>query len=119
VTSRLIATPIITLALALGATAQEAKPNTAELAASSGVTPCAGTDATERECEKRDTARLFLLMGKPEAALRILCNTRSAIEVFRPGGPFGSDKYEENAAGHIRCLQSVGVEPAQAGSGKK
>jgi hypothetical protein len=113
--NRFPAIPTIALALALGANSQEAKPNAAELAASSGVTPCTGTDVSERECEKRDTARLFLLMGKPEAALRILCNTRSAIEVFRPGGALGSDKYEENAAGNVRCLQSVGVEPITQG----
>jgi hypothetical protein len=93
---------------------QEPKPNTAELAASSGVTPCvaAGADAASlRECEKRDTARLFLIAGKPEAALRILCNTRTAIEVFRPSGALGSDKYEDNIAGNKGCLQSVGLEP--------
>jgi hypothetical protein len=100
------------------AISQEAKPNTtnpntAELAASSGVTPCieAGADAaSQRECEKRDTARLFLVAGNPEAALRILCNTRTAIEVFRPNGALGSDKYEDNVAGNKRCLQAVGLE---------
>jgi hypothetical protein len=100
------------------AMAQDAKPNataasTAELAAGGGVTPCigAGVDAASlRECEKRDTARLFLIVGKPEAALRILCNTRSAIEVSRPAGALGSDKYEDNVAGNRRCLQSVGLE---------
>ena len=84
---RSIATMLILMGMAMS---QEAKPNTtnpntAELAASSGVTPCigAGADAASlRECEKRDTARLFLIAGNSEAALRILCNTRTAIEVF-------------------------------------
>jgi hypothetical protein len=63
------------------------------------------------ECQKRETARLFIILGKPEAALRILCNTKAAIEVFRPTGPLGSDKYEDNAAGNKRCLETVGVDP--------
>jgi hypothetical protein len=101
------------------AIAQETKPNTqaaattAELAAAVRVTPCIGAGAdpiTLRECEKRDTARLFLLLGKPDAALRILCDTRTAIEVFRPGGALGSDKFEDNVAANKRCLQSVGLE---------
>src|SRR5580692_11168977 len=86
--------------------AQDATPNVAELAAATSVNSCigAGVDAdSQRECEKRDTARLFLIVGKPEAALRILCNTRPAIEVFRPNGPLGSDKYEDNMAGNTRC----------------
>lgn len=100
--------------------AQDTKPNTqaatatAELAAAGGVTPCIGAGAdpiTLRECEKRDTARLFLLLGKPDAALRILCDTRTAIEVFRPGGALGSDKFEDNVAANKRCLQAVGLDP--------
>jgi len=110
-----IATLLILVGMAI---AQEPKsnvtaPSTAELAAASGVTACIGTGADAsslRECEKRDTARLFLIAGNPEAALRILCNTRSAIEVFRPSGALGSDKYEDNVAGNNRCLQAVGLE---------
>jgi hypothetical protein len=111
----LIATILFLTAMAIS---QEAKPNatstnTAELAASTGVTACIGTGADAaslRECEKRDTARLFLIAGKQEAALRILCNTRTAIEVFRPNGALGNDKYEDNVAGNNRCLQAVGLE---------
>lgn len=97
------------------AIAQESKPSTAEVAAAAGgITPCveANADPTgQRECEKRDVARLFLIAGHPDAALRILCNTRAAIEVFRPGGALSSDKYEDNVAGNKKCLQEVGVEP--------
>jgi len=108
---RAVAMAAVLVGITCAARGQEPKPTAAELAANSGVTACTGTDISERECEKRDTARLFLLMGKPEAALRILCNTRSAIEVFRPGGALGSDKFEDNAAGNAACLKSVGLEP--------
>jgi len=40
-----------------------------------------------RQCQKRDTARLFLIAGKPEMALRILCNTIEAHVVFGEGKP--------------------------------
>ena len=96
------------------AIAQEKKSTIEELAAAGGITPCVvptGDTVGQRECEKRDTARLFFMAGQPNAALRILCNTRAAIEVFRPNGPVGSDKLEDNAAGNKRCLQDVGVEP--------
>ena len=58
------------------------------------------------ECEKRETGRLFIILGKPEAALRILCNTRPAIEAYRP---FGDDRGTNNAAANTRCLQEVGL----------
>lgn len=53
----------------------------------------------KRECEKRDTARLFLVAGKPDAALRLLCSTNEARAAF------GDDKNGEPT----KCLQSVGV----------
>lgn len=34
------------------------------------------------ECEKREAVRLFIVLGKPEAALRVLCTTKSAKEAF-------------------------------------
>lgn len=37
-------------------------------------------------------------------------DTRAAIEVFRPSGALGSDKYEDNIAGNKGPLQSVGLE---------
>lgn len=98
--------------------AQEAKPNVAEVAAASGqVTSCTfalnnNTLQSDHDCEARDVARLFLIAGKPEAALRILCNTGQAIFAF--GGY--SDKPEDRGmkqsidANH-KCLQSVGLEP--------
>lgn len=102
-----LATVLIVLGAAL---AQDTKPNVSELAAAGGITPCTGDTVAQRECEKRDTARLFFMVGQTKAALRVLCNTRAALEVFRPTGPFGSDKSEDNAAGNKRCLQEVGVE---------
>jgi hypothetical protein len=34
------------------------------------------------ECQKRETARLFVVLGKPEAALRVLCSTKVAKDAF-------------------------------------
>jgi hypothetical protein len=89
--------------LSVSTLAQE-KP-TAELAAASGpVTPCTSmaemrdTDG-KHECEKRDTARLFLIAGKPEAALRLLCSTNESRAAF------GDDKNGEPT----KCFQAVGV----------
>jgi hypothetical protein len=79
---------------------------TSEAAVASGpVTPCVSqadlrdTDA-KHECEKRDTARLFLIAGKPEAALRMLCVTTEARAAF------GDDKNGTP----VKCLKSVGVD---------
>ncbi len=34
------------------------------------------------ECQKRETARLFVILGKPEAAMRVLCTTKVARDAF-------------------------------------
>jgi hypothetical protein len=34
------------------------------------------------ECQKRETARLFLILGRPDAALRVLCSTKVAKDAF-------------------------------------
>jgi hypothetical protein len=34
------------------------------------------------ECQKRDTARLFLIARRPDAVIRILCDTRIARTAF-------------------------------------
>ena len=72
---------------------------------------CTGQgDATNtHQCELRETARLFLIAGQREAALRILCETTPAIEVFRPQGALTEGKYEDNIAANHRCLQAVGI----------
>lgn len=76
-----------------------------ELAIASGpVTPCTSLaemrdSEGKHECEKRDTARLFLIAGKPDAALRLLCATNESRVAF------GDDKNGEPT----KCLQSVGV----------
>lgn len=50
------------------------------------TTPCEGlTGALPEaitECQKRETARLFIVLGKPEAALRVLCSTKVAKDAF-------------------------------------
>jgi len=34
------------------------------------------------ECQKRETARLFIILGKPEAAVKVLCTTKAARDAF-------------------------------------
>jgi len=50
------------------------------------TTPCEGlTGALPEaitECQKRETARLFIVLDKPEAALRVLCSTKVAKDAF-------------------------------------
>jgi hypothetical protein len=101
--SKSIVVALVGLALSVPLLAQN-KSET-EVAISSGpVTPCTSMaemrDAEgKHECEKRDTARLFLIAGRPDAALRLLCSTNEARAAF------GDDKNGEPA----KCLQSVGV----------
>ena len=98
------------LVLAIASQAQE--PSTADRATAHSIQPCtinASDGGGQKECEKRDTALLFLLVGQKEPALRILCDTRVALEVFRPNGALGADKYEDNVAANKRCLESVGI----------
>jgi hypothetical protein len=63
------------------------------------TTPCEGLtgalpDAIT-ECQKRETARLFMVLGKSEAALRILCSTKVAKDAF---GIAGLDCVKETKA---------------------
>jgi hypothetical protein len=83
----------------------DTKSTTAEAAIASGpVTVCSPNEAGS-DCDKRDLARMFLIAGKPEAALRVLCSTFAARTAF------GDDTHGGVPS---RCLQSVGVEPKQA-----
>ncbi len=54
------------------------------------TTPCEGlTGALPEaitECQKRETARLFVVLGRPEAALRVLCSTKVAKDAFGTAG---------------------------------
>ena len=34
------------------------------------------------ECQNRETARLFMILDKPEAATKVLCTTKAAREAF-------------------------------------
>jgi hypothetical protein len=38
------------------------------------------------ECQKRETARLFIILNRPEAALRVLCSTKVAKDAFAAAG---------------------------------
>jgi hypothetical protein len=95
---------ILAVILSSLAVAQDTKATSETAIASGPVTPCVSqadrpdTDA-KHECEKRDTARLFLIAGKPEAALRMLCVTTEARAAF------GDDKNGTP----VKCLKSVGV----------
>lgn len=109
---------LLGLTLCIPVLAQEAKPVVAEAAAASGqVTPCSfvlGNNSlqTDRNCEARDLARLFLIAGKPEAALRILCNTGQAILAFGGYSDKPDDRgMKQNIDANHKCLQSVGLEP--------
>lgn len=102
-----------------GANAQQNGPKTAavaELAAAHAINACTinGNDGNgQKECEKRDTALLFLLLDQREAATRILCSTNVAIQAFRPAGALGSDKYNDNVEANKRCLEATGLVPKQ------
>jgi len=105
-TLRLVATFMFAFALpatVLSQQSQDAKSVADAAVASGPTTVCVGLNQTDLrgqvECEKRDTARLFLVAGKPEAALRLLCATTEARAAF------GDDK---NGVPD-KCLQSVGI----------
>jgi hypothetical protein len=113
-----IVTVSCALFLALPLLAQE-KPPTAEIAVAGGpVAACAGLGTTGvtsevitqaiTECQKRDTARLFLIAGKPNAALRVLCDTQSARVAF--GDDYEGDHHQWIHPGvPQRCLDAVAV----------
>lgn len=96
------------------ASAQEksTSDNVAALVASMSVQSCSGTGvdpASQHQCELRETARLFLVVGQREGALRILCETSPALEFFRPEGALGTGKYDQNIAANRHCLEVVGI----------
>ena|ERR1700690_4001491 len=103
---------IVFLLSAAAAWAQE-KPQTNDPSTAAGYTttmPCVATDAEiSHQCILRETARLFLLAGQREAALRILCSTQPAQEAYRPGGPLNTAKWQENAEAIRRCLVASGI----------
>ena len=81
---------IATLALSLSAMAQDQpkaekqKVNNPEVIQPS--TACEGiTGALPEaisECQKRETARLLIILGKTEAATKVLCTTKAARDAF-------------------------------------
>jgi hypothetical protein len=107
-----VVTAVVAFILAGSAWAQGPSDTTAALAASMNVQPCSGTGVdpgSQHQCELRETARLFLVVGQREAALRILCETTPALEVFRPEGALGPGKFEQNIAANRRCLEAAGI----------
>ena len=97
------------------AQAQETKPTNPDpaiLAAGLNMMPCTGSGdgADLQDCKRRETARLFLIVGKPKIALRILCNTNAAIEAFRSNGSLTDNKYDNNFSAYKKCLQTVNLE---------
>jgi hypothetical protein len=69
------------------------------------VTVCSGL--ADNDCSKRETARLFFTAGKPDVALRVLCNTDAAMSSFRPNGTLDADK--SSYVGLGACLKAVGL----------
>lgn len=59
------------------------------------------------ECEKRDVARLFLLAGKTEAALRVLCTTNSAKAAFGDDHSDGHNWVTSEVPN--KCFAALGV----------
>ena len=104
-------TVMILLGLAFGAPAlaQETKPPAAEAAAASGTVTVCGDANGRCECEKRDIARLFLIAGKPEAALYMLCSTKEARAAFRDDYQDGHNWIQAEIP--VKCLHAVGLNP--------
>ncbi len=74
------------LAVALCSSAQE-KEDSKSKQPLIGIRPSVvcGVEAqtpTEVECEKREVVRLFIILNKPAAALKVLCTTKVAKEAF-------------------------------------
>jgi hypothetical protein len=100
---------ILTLLLSSLAVAEDTKADSQVAVASGPVTVCHSAGGSPgastpgeivSECEKRDVARLFLVAGKPDAALRVLCTTMKAREAF------GDDK----SGTPVKCLKAVGLD---------
>lgn len=70
------------------------------------TTPCEGQTGAQpeaiTECQKRETARLFIVLGKPQAALRVLCSTNVAKLAYGPS-PAGSPPVS------LECLKDTHV----------
>lgn len=95
---------ILTVLLSFLAVAEDTKADSQVAVASGPVTVCLAAVPTPgdivSECEKRDVARLFLVAGKPDAALRVLCTTTKAREAF------GDDK----GGTPVKCLKAMGLD---------
>jgi hypothetical protein len=86
-----IAVPVLLLILGAPAFSQDVakadKPKVQNPEAIPPTTACEGmTGALPEaisECQKRETVRLFIILGKPEAAVRILCTAKVAKDAFK------------------------------------
>jgi len=114
---RIILSMLWVLALAVSCLAQD--KSMSEVAAASGpVASCEGIGSPGvtsevvtqaiTECQIRDAARLFLIAGKPIAALRLLCDTRSARVAF--GDDYEAEHHQWiHPAVPEKCLNAVAV----------
>jgi len=117
--NKIVKTLLMLLVLAVPCFAGEAPSTVAELAAASGqVTVCeispnaAQVSTPVAECQKRDTARLFLIAGKPNAALRLLCDTQSARVAY--GDDYEAEHHQWiHPAIPAKCLRAVGLMQTQ------
>jgi hypothetical protein len=70
-------------------TQERSKPDKYSLQSPETIPPTTGCEGITgalpeaiTECQKRETARLFIILGKPEAALKVLCTTKVARDAF-------------------------------------
>jgi hypothetical protein len=98
--------------------AQDRAPISEVVVAGGPVASCAGLGTTGvtsevitqaiTEYQKRDTARLFLIAGNTNAALRVPCDTQSARVAF--GDDYEGDRHQWiHPAVPQKCLDAVAV----------
>lgn len=68
---------------------EQAKPDKPKVENPEAIPPTTGCEGITgalpeaiSECQKRETARLFIILGKPEAAVKVLCTTKAARDAF-------------------------------------
>jgi hypothetical protein len=72
-----------------GPAQDQPRPDRPKLANPEAIAPTTGCEGVTgalpeaiSECQKRETARLFIILGKPEAAVKVLCTTKVARDAF-------------------------------------
>jgi hypothetical protein len=68
---------------------EQTKPDEPKIENPAAIPPTTGCEGITgalpeaiSECQKRETARLFIILGKPAAAVKVLCTTKSARDAF-------------------------------------